>query len=59
VGGTDAGGEHVAGTAYGVPDLLATCAKLVGLDPREEAMSPVGRPIAITDGGQPIAPAMA
>jgi uncharacterized protein (DUF1501 family) len=58
IGATDAGGEHVAGTAYGVPDLLATCATLLGLDPHEEAMSPVGRPIAITDGGQPIAAAI-
>lgn len=59
VGATDAGGEKVVGSAYGVPDLLATCATLLGLDPHEEAMSPVGRPIAITDGGQPIAAAIA
>ena len=58
VGATDAGGEKVVGNPYGVPDLLATCASLLGLDPHEEAMSPVGRPIAITDGGQPIAAAM-
>ncbi|HEY1959089.1 MAG TPA: DUF1501 domain-containing protein [Polyangiaceae bacterium] len=59
VGATDAGGENVAGTAYGVPDLLATCASLMGLDPREQVTTPVGRPITITDGGNPIAPAMA
>jgi uncharacterized protein (DUF1501 family) len=58
VGATDAGGEKIAGTAYGVPDLLATCATLLGLDPHEEAMSQVGRPIAVTDGGQPIAAAI-
>jgi len=59
IGATDAGGERVAGAAHGVPDLLATCATLLGLDPHEEAVSPIGRPIAITDGGQPIAAAMA
>jgi uncharacterized protein (DUF1501 family) len=59
IGATDDGGEKVVGTSYGVPDLLATCASLMGLDPHEEALSPVGRPIAVTDGGQPIAPALA
>ncbi len=58
VGATDAGAEHIAGTSYGVPDLMATCATLLGLDPHEEAMSPIGRPIAVTDAGQPIAPAI-
>lgn len=59
IGATDAGGEKVVGPAYGVPDLLATCATLLGLDPHEEAMSPVGRPIGVTDQGTPIAAAMA
>lgn len=58
IGATDAGGEKVVGAATGVPDLLATCATLLGLDPHEEAMSPVGRPIAVTDGGTPIAAAI-
>ncbi len=58
IGSTDAAGEHVSTPNYGVPDLLATCATLMGLDPHEEAMSQVGRPIAITDSGQPIAGAI-
>lgn len=58
IGGTDAAGEHVIGAAHGVPDLLATCATLLGLDPHEEVTTPVGRPIAVTDGGQPIAAAI-
>lgn len=58
IGATDAGGENVAGASHGVPDLLATCALLMGLDPREEVTTPVGRPIAITDGGNPIAAAI-
>ena len=53
-----AGGENVAGTAYGVPDLLATCATVLGLDPHEETATPVGRPIALTDGGRPISAAL-
>jgi uncharacterized protein (DUF1501 family) len=59
LGATDAGGEKAVGATFGVPDLLATCATLLGLDPHEEAMSPIGRPIALTDGGQPIAAAIA
>jgi len=55
VGATDAGGEKVAGKSFTVPDLLATCATLMGLDPNEEHISPIGRPIAVTDGGRPIA----
>ncbi len=58
VGATDAGGENVAGTTYGVADLLATCARVLGLDPHEETMTPVGRPIAVTDGGHPISAAL-
>lgn len=59
IGATDAGGEKPVGAAYGVPDLLATCATLLGLDPREEVTTPVGRPIKLTDDGRPIAAAMA
>lgn len=58
VGGTDATGEKPVGTPYSVPDLLATAAKAMGLSPSEEVMSPVGRPIAITDRGVPIAAAL-
>ena len=59
VGATDAGGEKVVGKSFGVPDLLATCAKLAGLDPSKEVLSPIGRPIAVTDGGTPIAEVLA
>ena len=53
-GATDADGAKVAGQATGVPDLLATMATLLGLDPAHTEMSSVGRPIAITDDGTPI-----
>jgi len=53
-GATDADGAKVVGQATGVPDLLATMATLLGLDPAHTEMSPVGRPISITDDGTPI-----
>jgi uncharacterized protein (DUF1501 family) len=53
-GATDEDGAKVAGTPTGVPDLLATMAQLLGLDPAHTEMSPVGRPISVTDGGTPI-----
>jgi uncharacterized protein (DUF1501 family) len=57
-GATDDDGAKVAGPATGVPDLLATMGTLLGLDPAHTEMTPVGRPIAVTDGGAPIRPLM-
>ncbi len=59
LGGTDARGEKAAGKPFGVPDLMATATTLMGIDPDEEVISPIGRPIAVTDGGTPIAAAIA
>lgn len=59
LGGTDTNGEKVVGKPIGVADLVATAASLMGLSPSEEAISPIGRPIAITDSGTPIAAALA
>ncbi len=59
LGATDAEGAKCVGKAYTVPDLAATVAKLAGLDPNEEVMTPVGRPMAVTDSGTPIPEAMA
>jgi hypothetical protein len=53
-GATDADGAKVAGSATSVPDLLATMATALGLDPSHTEVSPAGRPISITDGGSPI-----
>jgi Protein of unknown function (DUF1501) len=50
-GETDAQGEKVVKDAVTVPNLLATIATLVGLDPTDTVMSPAGRPISLTDGG--------
>lgn len=38
-----------------VPDLLSTVCKSLHIDPSTENLSPIGRPLKIVDGGQPIA----
>jgi uncharacterized protein (DUF1501 family) len=53
-GATDDDGAKVAGSPTGVPDLLATMSSLMGLDPSHTEMTPVGRPLSVTDGGTPI-----
>jgi uncharacterized protein (DUF1501 family) len=53
-GATDDDGGSVVGPTTGVADLLATMASLMGLDPAHSEMTPVGRPLSVTDGGRPI-----
>ena len=53
-GATDAEGAKVVADPVGTADYFATLATLLGMDPTREAMSPVGRPIAISDNGRPI-----
>lgn len=53
-GETDADGAKVVKDAVSVPDLLATIAAVLGLDPDDTVMSPAGRPIALTDHGTPV-----
>jgi uncharacterized protein (DUF1501 family) len=53
-GSTDPDGAKVASNPVTVPDLFATIATLIGIDPKREEMSPVGRPIAVSDGGKVI-----
>jgi len=50
-GATDDDGAKPAGTPTPVPDLLATMATLLGLDPAHTETTPAGRPISVTDGG--------
>jgi uncharacterized protein (DUF1501 family) len=57
-GATDDDGAKVVGPTTGVPDLLATMATIAGLDPAHTEMTPVGRPISVTDMGSPIAGVM-
>lgn len=53
-GETDPTGAKVVKDVVHVPDLLATIATIVGLDPGDMVTSPAGRPIALTDGGAPV-----
>jgi uncharacterized protein (DUF1501 family) len=53
-GQTDAEGARVVANAVTVPNLFATLATQLGLDPGTTAMSPIGRPIAVTDDGLPV-----
>lgn len=53
-GETDADGAKVVKDAVTVPNLLATIATTLGLDPGDTAASPAGRPISLTDSGVPV-----
>lgn len=58
-GTTDESGQEVVADALSVPDLYATCALLLGIDPARARQSPSGRPLRITDGGRPVAALLA
>jgi len=53
-GETDPEGARVVKDPVTVPDLLATLAIPLGLDPEDTVLSPAGRPIALTDHGRPV-----
>ena len=54
-GGTDEGGQKVIDKPTIVPDLFATIATQLGMSPSKTFMTPVGRPISITEKGKPVA----
>jgi uncharacterized protein (DUF1501 family) len=54
-GETDADAEKVVKDAVTAPNLIATVAAALGLDPAESFLTPIGRPLSITDHGTPIA----
>lgn len=54
-GETDADGETVVKSPVRVPDLFATIVSRLGISPDDTFQTPLGRPLAITDGGVPIA----
>lgn len=53
-GATDATGNAVVDKPTSVPDLFATVARQMGLDPQKSVATPSGRPISVTDQGVPI-----
>ncbi|MFO0663295.1 MAG: DUF1501 domain-containing protein [Polyangiaceae bacterium] len=54
-GATDDAGDKVVKDMVTIPNLMATLASPLGLDPNEMVMTPVGRPIGVTDHGAPVA----
>jgi hypothetical protein len=54
IGATSADGTDVKERPVGVADLFCTFCQALKINPRKENMSPVGRPIKIVDGGQPV-----
>ncbi len=53
-GATDEDGRNVVRDEVHLPDLFATLAVQLGLDPHHVAMTQAGRPIHLTDHGKPI-----
>jgi hypothetical protein len=52
IGATDKLGTAVAERPVTVPDLFCTFCQILGIDPRKENQSNVGRPIPIVEGGE-------
>jgi uncharacterized protein (DUF1501 family) len=55
IGATDQLGTEVAQRPVTVPDLFCTFCQALGIDPRRENQSNVGRPIKIVEGGRVVA----
>jgi hypothetical protein len=54
IGATSDGGNDVTQRPVGVADLFCTFCQSLGIDPRKENVTPIGRPIRLVDGGQPV-----
>jgi hypothetical protein len=54
IGSSNADGMDVKDRPVTVPDLLASICHSLKVDPNKEAMTPVGRPIKVVDGGKPV-----
>ena len=54
IGATDKQGVEVAERPVTVPDLFCTFCQALGIDPRSETESNVGRPIKIVEHGKPV-----
>jgi uncharacterized protein (DUF1501 family) len=54
IGQTGPGGTEVTERPVGVTDLFQTFCKSLKIEPSNENMSSIGRPIKIVDGGEPV-----
>jgi hypothetical protein len=55
IGASSADGTRIERDPVGVKDLFSSICKALHVDPARENMSPVGRPLKIVDGGEPVA----
>jgi hypothetical protein len=55
IGETDKDGMGIVNDPVTVPDLFSSICKSLQVNPAKENMSPIGRPLKIVDGGQPVA----
>ena len=51
IGSTNASGSSIANRPVSVPDLFCTFCHALGINPRRENLTPIGRPISVVDGG--------
>lgn len=49
-GATDAAGENVVDARVDVPDVMATLCTALGVDPDDQTLAELGRPIHIAEG---------
>lgn len=54
IGETSKDGMGLTKDPVNVPDLFCSICKSLEVDPAKENMSPIGRPMKIVDGGQPV-----
>jgi hypothetical protein len=54
IGATSDRGADVSSRPVTVPDLFCTFCHALGINARRENMTPIGRPIRVVDGGQPV-----
>jgi hypothetical protein len=54
IGTSSPDGMDVKDRPVSVPDLLASVCHSLKVDPNKEAMTPLGRPIKVVDGGKPV-----
>ena len=52
IGSTSDGGNDIANRPVGVADLFCSICHSLGIDPRKDNQTPIGRPIRIVDGGE-------
>jgi Protein of unknown function (DUF1501) len=54
IGSSSADGNSVQERPVTIPDLFCTVCKALGVNPRIESISPLGRPLKIVDGGKAV-----